>query len=157
MGGHRLAGAALPGEQGGDALRVDERAEAPIVEHLAAEADMLNERAQLGLRLLRKDDAVEARERPIIRAGIRLQPPGEARQPRRRHAPEAGQPILGLGPRRATALRRGRQRHRDRVGHRLERDLEAVGDRFDEVGIVRAALAERRADGLAAILDARRR
>ena len=48
MGGHRLAGAALAGEQGGDALRVDERAEAPIVEHLAAEADMLDQRAQLG-------------------------------------------------------------------------------------------------------------
>src|SRR5215204_5888414 len=108
MGGHRLAGTALPGEQRGDALRVDERAEAPIVEHLAAEADMLDQRAQLGLWLLRKDDAVEARERPIVGAGIRLQPPGEARQPRGRHAPEAGQPILGLGPRRATALgRRG--------------------------------------------------
>ena len=118
---------------------------------------MLDQRAQLGLRLLRKDDAVEAGERPIVGAGIRLQPPCEARQPRRRHAPEAGEPILGLGPRRATALGRRGQRHRDRVGHRLERDLEAVGDRFDEVGIVRAAFAHRRADGLAAILDARRR
>src|SRR3954469_17621941 len=69
MGGHGLAGAALPGEQRGDALRVDERAEAPIVEHLAAEADMLDQRAQLGFRLLRKDDAVKAREWPVVRAG----------------------------------------------------------------------------------------